>query len=428
MNKQTFFFSVLFLLNFVSLAEARTFGNAGYDGRRGAPGRPGRSGQDQTITVSGGGGNYVLSGEDGENGYFGEEGRDANFCIQPGNVSTNLNGARGGDGGAGGNGGNGGRSGSFTVHYKNLTDLQSIFVRATPGRGGVGAFGRRGGRGCRCTTSSWKVTSGEVTKTYYCRNGAFGRDGWNGDMGARGNYGEVTLIGQTTALEPTQEEATIKMEDLEKTVVELATNLWDTKTGARSLFAAGSDLNDTYRFFLGRHEINYGFAWKAPRPLSDFAGKSVVVRLVNAKAQVNLPDLWVHGEEVSEEGGITYVIQSAIFPSEATQLTLHSAAGAGTNLEVKVTDKAGVSDSVQTEFTLTYYTVSGAYYYKRYNGVLPADAVTYTGNGFTLALGTLPIPNQFLVPGTRSRIQITAKRSVGVNSTSKSMELNYTLN
>ena len=49
-------------------------------------------------------------------------------------------------------------------------------------------------------------------------------------------------------------------------------------------------------------------------------------------------------------------------------------------------------------------------------GTIPPEAIIQEGSNFTINLGKLPIPPEFLQPGVAIEVQLTANRSFGENS------------
>lgn len=417
------------LLGFSAFAEqATTFGQYGFCGSSGSSGRPGYNGQDATITVTGPA-NYDLSGTSGEGGYDGSYGGHASYCYQPQNTTYNLMGANGGEGGNGGDGGRGGDSGNLTVYYNALQDLRSVYVRAVPGQGGYGAYGGRGGCGCRCTVRQWTVNVNGQPQTFQCYDGMEGRYGRQGDNGQRGNYGYVTLIGQTTPLLPTQPTLSIPMENILSGPFQLSQNEWETKTGTNYLFAPGSQLNDTYRYFKRRVEKNYQMRWQVNRPLSDFTGKILNLKLEGQNVLIDVPDdVWHLGHEEAEQGSLkTYTFDGALYKSEAMDMAVRNVSGSGSNLKMTVEDRAGHSDIVKTSFRITYKTKAMMLYYVRYSGAVSTNLVTQNGNTFEINVGKLPIQSKFLSSGNMVRIYLDVYRTYGSHQSVKTLEIDYTI-
>jgi len=405
------------------------FGVDGYDGRNGADGRPGRNGNDITFTASGSSAAYDMSGTNGEDAYVGENGGDASQCYQPNDPPYSLQGANGGNGGYGGVGGRGGNGGSLTAYFGNIENLKAVLVRSTPGRGGRGTYGGRGGIGCRCMKSQWTVTQNGNTQTYHCQNGSNGYNGSNGSTGKSGAYGAITLIPQLSPVEPEVSYLPIKMENLEQGPFELSANNWASRSGAKLLFAPGSDLADTYQIFTGRFEQLYRFLWEASRPLGDFKGKTVTLTLSQEVVKVSFSDqVWQDGTEaVESDGSRTYHVKSAILASEPYSLEMGTAAGSGSSFTVEVNDKAGVSNVVSSSFRIDFYTKANVYYYRRYQGNIPPEAVIQKDNTFVVSVGKLPIDPDYLTPGTRTLIYFYMTRSLGKNSGTVKIGEYYTL-
>ncbi|MBI4404856.1 MAG: hypothetical protein HY537_11880 [Deltaproteobacteria bacterium] len=425
------FFLVLFgFLLFSPVASAtrqQTFGMCGQNGYSGRDGMPGYQGRDLTLYAEGQQGSYNLSGSDGGPAENGRRGGDAYSCMQPHGVHTDLMGACGGPGGSGGDGGNGGNAGELTVYFDEINNLRSILVRAIPGRGGWAGYGGQGGYPCHCSVPCWTVVEGGTTKMYHCMDGHPGNSGMQGRTGTSGWYGKVTLIPQMTPLLPVTPALTVAMENMLNGPFELSDNVWDSKTGARSLFAPGSDLNNHYQLFRERVEILYGFDWKASRPLTDFAGQKMHLTLRNGSAQLEYPsNIWVVGQEISDSPGKkVFVFEGALYAQEALKLALSDAGGSGKSMWVEVVDLQGVSQLVKTSFSIEYYTKAALIYRLRYQGKIGADNIALDGNHFRISLGQLPIESQYLASGQKALIRLSVHRSYGNHSGQLSLEKYY---
>ncbi len=412
-----------------SAANAMTFGSRGMDGQDGYNGYSGKSGRDMTVVADGSAQNYQLGGLDGEDGRDGYRGGDAMGCSHPWNPSYNLEGADGGRAGRGGNGGNGGSGGDITVHFEHADNLKKIYVYSVPGEGGRAGRGSQGGRACYCSNTQWTVTNGTSSQTYYCQNGQDGQWSYDGTQGSRGSYGAVTIISQLDPVAPSKPQATIAMADMEKAPIDLSTNNWENRKGARALFVVGSDISDSYRYYAGRTEVRYALSWKANRPLSDFGTRKMTLELKDGKVSKFFPtDVWVKGDETAEHNGKLYTISNALFTNQIFNISIPAFVGTGTNLVVQVKDTGNVSDQVSTTFTIEYLTVQNGYWYKRFSGAVDPKLVTATPAGLSIAVGQLPISDvKYFAAGVRAFVRLYAKRSLGNYYATKEITRDQTL-
>ncbi len=419
--------AVLFSCSSVAFAQQQ-FGSAGYDGRTGAQGRSGRDGQPVVVTATGQSANFDVTGSDGGNSSSGEPGYGATGCFQS-TPDYDLFGAAGGDGGRGGDGGAGGDGGSVTVYFTDIVQLGRVAIRGTPGEGGNAAWGGRGGEGCRCQQYSWTTTASDgTTTTHYCRDGQRGYDASSGSPGADGSYGRVTLIGQ---LDPVAAEVPALQIDMSRMLegpFQLSKNHWEARRGARRLFAAGSDVADSYSFFTGRTEISYAFQWQVNRPVTDFRGWGMRVQIEGEDALLYLPNgLWVDAEKIVDGNSRTYVIKGAVSTGELGNLQFRSLGGIGADHVVAVKDNAKVSDILHTAVHLKYFSYENGTYKVRYDADVPAESLTVTDDGFAIAMGTLGIDPNFLKRDTKAYGGLTMKRSLGTHSATYTMGTYYTI-
>jgi len=406
----------------------REFGSRGYSGANGRTGDHGRNGEQVVRTFTGQSESINLSGYSGGRGYDGRYGEDARFCSQPSQVAYDLEGAPGGDGGDGGAGGDGGQGGVLTAYFADINHLKTITVFGTPGTGGPGGSGGRYGYGCRCRVHSWiiKDNNGNA-RTYYCRDGERGREGWYGRTGATGQYGYAVLIPQLTPVLPDEPIKNFLMETIEQGPFPLSKNVWTTQSGASQLFAAGSRLRDQYLYYSGRIEKTVGFRWEVPRPLTDFTGTTISSTLSETGSIViGLPrEVWAEGVEEPGSNGLTYVFARALYEREAINLAVSGIAGSSQTLEVLFSDPAKASEWVKTNVALEYRTANGAFGYQtRYNGPIPSELITWDGTHLKIALGKLDLHPGYLKPGTLAQMNFTITRSMGSRSARVSLQRN----
>ncbi|MGE0615555.1 MAG: hypothetical protein AB7P04_07930 [Bacteriovoracia bacterium] len=419
-----------FVLTAAGTAQAGYFGSRGLDGFNGTSGMNGRDGQSAAVFADGRSLTLDLRGTDGGDGTDGRPGGDASFCFQPYNAMEDLWGAEGGDGGNGGWGGNGGNGGELTVFVEDLTNLGKIRVDQTPGRGGKGGneFRRvEGGDGCRCSQWSWTVRVCDnynppncVYRTYYCREGARGRDGSRGVMGSPGQYGNIVLVPGRADIPPQAPETTLPVDDtLTKKEVILTRNRFSRQGGALELFAPGSQIRDDYYRFEKLETRTVTFLWNSPRPITDFANQRLTLAFSREyTVGLQVPSaLWWDIQRTDASERVLYDVKQAVFRTEAMGLRLGALKGSGKDLELAVDDPAGVSDVVATEYELEFETWEILKYKSRFNAKLDANLVQVGKNQSVIYLGKLidvaKIPDKYFKAKKKIRITLRAKRSLG---------------
>ncbi|MBT9317165.1 hypothetical protein [Leptothoe spongobia] len=426
--------STLTLTSWVSIAAidicgstalaSRQFGQDGRDGRDGRTGRDGRDGTSQTIWVTGDPVHLDLSGTDGEDGGYGEDGEWVRCRRQPRDERQDLQAADGGDGGDGGNGGRGGHGGNLTVHYTNPSELRQVLVTADGGRGGRGGRGGDGTDGCDCADERWTV---EVCKDgtcqlkeYECDDGDDGADGRNGRDGDVGSLGQLVLINQVDPLPQESPRQSHSVASLANLTVNLSRNLWDTRSGAKTLLAPGSTIANTYQVYTGHIERQFALDWQAPQPSQSFTEAVDLELQPDGQVSIDFPEsYWLLGETLEQETLTTYRVDGIVPVEEVTQLAVGRVDGRSRTFEFNVVDLAQRSDVLETRFEVRYSTSGDDGRRRRYDlefeGPVPENLVQQDHNRFTLALGRLPIRSQLLSGGTRAQVELTIIRSFGSN-------------
>lgn len=428
----------------VLAAEVKTLGESGDTGETGVKGENGRNSDNLTVFADGTSMTLDLAGGNGATGKPGAKGQNA-VCEQTTeDVGQNLQGADGGNGGDGGDGGNGGNGASLTVYTSNKEYLKQIYVIAAGGEGGNPGRAGEGGAGCECDRPSWNEETcfGEpgssdyncTTAEFRCTDGYSGRKGREGRKGVKGKIGNLTLINLDKSLSPDFPEVTAPISELQGRGFTLSRNIWQSKNNASSLLAPGSIIADKYQELVARHEHSVLVVWDAPQAVENFEDQPITLSLKGANdANIVLPeDLWLETKATKRDKLTELFVFNAVHTEDVDDLKIDGLFGQGANLELDVFDEAEQSNLIATEFSLTYrvgeesedknfFGGRSTVYQTKYEGAIPPEAIAQSGNLFTLKLGQLPIPPEYLQPGLKVELEVAAKRSLGSNSQVKKL-------
>ncbi|MEB3312485.1 MAG: collagen-like protein [Snowella sp.] len=418
-------------------ANRRPFGTTGEMGKTGEPGQNGVDADNVTIFADGSPVTLNLAGKNGESGQAGGNAISPNCSNQP-NVAENLVAPDGSNGGNGGNGGDGGNGGSISIYATNAAFLRNILVNAAGGKGGQGGQGGLASEGCNCSKSYWTVEScsGDrgssdfrcTTKEFRCSNGRNGINGTPGLSGRDGQPGRLTLLNLNKPLEPDRPSASVTMGTLKDQGVILSRNRWETRRGAQQLLAPGSVIEDEYQFLTERLERGYLLVWNAPQSFSNFANRNLTLSLDDQQEiQATLPpDLWIEATTQKRNNVTEFLVYNAIWASDATRLGNATLLGNGQALRLTFVDQANQSNLIATKFQIKYNITRSdprfrpvSDYSTKYSGEVPDDLVTLKGDRFTINLGKLPIPEEYLKPGLGVEVEVVANRSFSNYSTSQ---------
>ena len=431
------------LCSSVLAQEVTSLGKEGEDGNVGAKGKNGRNSDNLTVFADGTPMTLDLTGGEGAAGQAGGEGKNALCEQQTEVVGTDLRGADGGNGGDGGDGGVGGNAGSLTVYTTNKEHLKQIYVIAAGGEGGEPGKAGIGGEGCQCDRPYWNEETcfGEpgssnyscTTEEFQCIDGYSGRKGREGRKGRDGKIGTLTLINLDKSLAPDFPEVTAPISELKGRGFTLSRNIWQNKNNASSLFAPGSIIADEYKELVARHEHTVLLVWDAPQPVENFGDKKITLSLKGENdANISLPDdLWLETKTVKRDNLTELFVFNAVDAKNVDDLNIEGLYGQGANLELEILDEAQKSDLIATDFKIKYRVGEEAEnksifgnnttYTTKYEGTIPPEAIALEDNLFTLKLGELPIPPEYLQPGLKVEIEVIAERSLGDNSQVKKL-------
>lgn len=417
----------------LGLATSAQSADFGFDGQRGKPGYTGNRGLDgQSVSVKADGTpvQLELSGKDGTNGGVGQDGYHATNCNQPIGVSRNLRGAEGGDGGHGGSGGGGGHGGSITVYFEAQEQIHNVYVRSIAGRGGRGAWGGRPGQGCRCSQPHWTVPApgGGTPGSYYCTNGNSGRNGLTGQNGTSGAQGRVTLIPQFTPVLPENPTQLIDMLSLDKQSYLLSQNKWETRQGAKLLFAPGSIISDTYTYYVGRNEAKVRLVWAAKRPLADFKNYKVRLNLDGATAKLAFPNgFWTETDTSIIQGEQVITIKAVVANSELGALSFERFKGVGADHVIDVKDSGGQADVLMNSVKLQYFLSVNGQYQKKFDAVVPPEALEVSANRLTIKMNSLGLDPTLFKQNTSAYAGIVVTRKLAEQSVSYQLANYYVI-
>jgi len=432
------------LCSSVLAADNKALGDSGNDGEAGIKGKNGRNSDNLTVFADGAPMTLDLTGVNGAIGETGNKGEDA-FCEQQGSdIGKNLKGSDGGNGGDGGDGGVGGNAGSLTVYTTNKEHLKQVYVIASGGEGGAPGTAGDGGIGCECDRPYWNEETcfGDpgssnyscTTEEFTCTDGYDGKNGRTGRKGRDGKIGNLTLINLDKSLSPDFPEVTAPIGELKGRGFTLSRNIWENKSNATSLLAPGSVIADKYKELTARHEHTVLIVWDAPQPVENFDDQKITLGLKGTNdADIFFPDdLWLETRKVKRDNLTELFVFNAVKTKDVADLSIEGVFGQGTGLEVDVYDDAEQSNLINTDFTVKYrvgeqsedknfFGQRSTYYSTKYEGAVPAEAISKTDNQFTLQLGKLPIPPEYLQPGLKVEVEVVAKRSLGDNSQLKKL-------
>jgi hypothetical protein len=200
----------------------------------------------------------------------------------------------------------------------------------------------------------------------------------------------------------------------------LSQNKWETRQGASSFFAPGSVIDDQYLLLSQRVERSFILIWNAPQPFSLFAEQMLTLSLEDNQAiAVKLPpSVWLEGNTQQRNNVTEFVVYNAVREGDVTQLKAEGLSGNGRNLQLKLSDSAEQSKLIATQFKIKYRTTRYdprfrpvSDYTSRYEGQVSPELVNLNDNRFTLNLGELPIPPEYLKPGLGVEVEVIATRS-----------------
>lgn len=378
------------------------------------------------------------AGADGENrSGYGDEDSTTTSCDhhEVGKAAKNITMSNGRDGEAGEAGGNGGNGGDLTLYYQRRSDLQLIFVNASPGRGGPGGRGGRGAKGCRCPQTDWKVEG----KTYHCTNGKRGSRGSHGANGADGRIGQLRLIAGTTPIAGDTPQLRMNLEKLSTSTkpLTLSLNRWDQQRGAQGLLQANSRIDDEYYEFRDRLEKTATVQWRSKSAISDYGSQLASLTLKNnGKIGFEFEDqeLWSVVEQVDTQKGTTVAIDAVVHQRDALKLTPGITDQRDRNFTLAVIDSGAKSDIVNTQFSVKIKSGSSngrpgflSNATTHYEGIVPATAVKRDYNRFLLNLGSLSVPEDTFKVGSDVEVEITIVRSLGSRSAQQTIDWSGTV-
>ena len=413
------FLSVLAFFMASPALAAHIFGFQGNNGQNGRNGRQGSDARDVVIFATDEFQSRSTVGTNGASGENGQYGQNAGSCFQPQNAQ-NERGANGGSGGSGGNGGDGGDAGNMTIYYNDIQNIRNIRLMAEPGIGGRAGRSEWGGSACRCTRYQWEID--EVT--YSCQDGAEGQRGQQGRRGQDGNQGRLSVIQNDGPLDPESTTIRLTMSDALNREVAMSEHQWQSKSGARQLFANGSDVPDAYRFYLETYGNNIVTNWNFGRDAAAFAEVPLTYSLRNkAFKMTSGNNIWLESTIVPEGNQINISIDHAIFVNEVTAFNFRGFGGTNGGLTGFFTDDGGAQEYLNTKVYVRYFTRT-VIRRLRWEGWVPAELLEVEGNQFKVRLGQLGIDPAFLENGDRIYVEYVVRRFTASNQ----LDLNYWYN
>jgi hypothetical protein len=206
--------------------------------------------------------------------------------------------------------------------------------------------------------------------------------------------------------------------------VELSRNLWEVRSGAGSLLAPGSSVQDEYRTYEGHIERQVTLDWQASQSASRFTDSLNLALQPNGEIEIEFPEsYWILGNKIEQDALTTYRVDGIVPVADVARLGIGQVTGSSRTFEVNVIDQAQLSDELETQFEVRYSTSNdeGRRYRVAYEGPVSSDLIVRDHNRFTLALGRLPIGSEDISGGTETRVELIITRSYGDNSLEKTL-------
>ena len=328
--------------------------------------------------------------------------------------------------------------------------MKQIYVIAAGGEGGAPGTGGEGGVGCQCESPYWneETCSGKpgspdykcTTQEFQCADGYSGKKGRSARKGRDGKVGNLTLINLDKSLAPDAPQVTMPISELKARGFTLSRNIWKSKDNASSLFAPGSIIAKKYKELVARNEHSVLMVWDAPQPVEEYGDQEITLSLQGEnEAGISFPeDTWLETQAIQRDKLTELFVFNAVRTKDVDKLSIEDISGQGANLNLTILDKGEKSNIIATDFQVKYLvneksirrSIFGSDrgdYTNQYRGSVPPEAIIQDGNLFTLQLGKLPIPDEYLQPGIKIDVEIIAKRSLGENSKVKKLSKRATI-
>ena len=185
----------------------------------------------------------------------------------------------------------------------------------------------------------------------------------------------------------------------------LSKQIWESKSGAKKLFATNSAIRNGYSEFVKLAKGSLSLIWEAKRN-----GEKVSFK-------VSGEDFLQY--ETKVEGTKTNVIvKQAYKKSEISNLNIESTKGYGEKLKIKIADKAMLTELIKTSVKLQFvYKPRLLGWRVVYDKTVPADALELTAEGIVINVGKLGINPKFVKRKRKVRYTVWVGRSFGNNST-----------
>ncbi|MBE9160349.1 hypothetical protein IQ265_26530 [Nodosilinea sp. LEGE 06152] len=251
-----------------------------------------------------------------------------------------------------------------------------------------------------------------------------------GPMGEDGRPGQLRIINREQPLPPETPQVRATVVELMERPVDLSKHLWRERQGAADLLAPGSIVADNYQEYVEQLEVTAQLQWEASQPLSGFEASHATLYLQeDGRVMVDVgKEMWSLSEN-RQRNDLTEVAITALVPeAEVLDLVEGGFQASGDALNLVVIDLAGHSGVLDTIFHVYYRSTDRHHldtprgnWQTRYQGEVPAAAITQDYNRFSLNLSQLPVEPQYLRPGVPVRIELVVTRSLGQQSVTKTL-------
>lgn len=251
-------------------------------------------------------------------------------------------------------------------------------------------------RSCSPTRSCTPVTTCN-DYSYSCSDGSDGSSRRDRYSGSRGRLGSIKLIKDISELPTEALSSTITFENAVKYDVPFAKQIWESKSGIKSLLTANSEVSDVYSEYSHLATRKFRFIWAAKRSMDEFKLAKIELSYDGKTVSFKLPSHLFVKKEVEELDGVTVVTITKMFKKdELEKLKINQTKSYGKKLQIIVKDSAAVSSEVETKVHLQFVHRKFLRWFVVYDKEAPAENLTITDDKVIVNVGELGIASKFI--------------------------------
>lgn len=237
-------------------------------------------------------------------------------------------------------------------------------------------------------------------------------------------------------MESEKKSASVSLKNLESSGTTLLAHIWEQRSGAMSLLAAGSRVSDRFTNYVKTSYAHVSLLWSASQPLVDFQDLRAQLSFNGSTLNASIPNTWAATKVINEGASEDYLLEVSHIYKEAelARFEVQEIRGEENALELVVRDTMNQPAPLRAEFAIEIdekrrrpgSRPHRRYYYREvFDGMIPERLVERQGDLYILKIGQLDFTSRAKDDGSELRIDLVSTHKLNGQSKSKEADIKH---